>query len=306
METANRSAIVHLASGVGNIVLATPLLAALGEMNVTTDICLDADYPATSELLNDWSLVRNIYCSKSPTLSLYGYVLPAIPPYYWPRFRRVYESLPNIVRRPPDSLFYRNEQGYYLDFARAIGYTGRHTPVYRLPITPSEGYGVSSSTLVITPGCKTGEMAFKRWPYFAQLSERFGDVAVVGTSDDLRDAHCHSLRFPSHVRCFVDRLSLRQTAELLASAGAVVGNDSGLSHIAGAVGTPTLILFGPTPHRTLGPFPSNVHILRVGLPCEPCWFSNRFEACGQRIDCLSQLTVDFVERQLRSLLGISG
>ena len=53
--------LVHLASGVGNIVLATPLLAALAELDCTTDVCLDADYPETASLLEPWSVVRRVY-----------------------------------------------------------------------------------------------------------------------------------------------------------------------------------------------------------------------------------------------------
>jgi ADP-heptose:LPS heptosyltransferase len=92
------------------------------------------------------------------------------------------------------------------------------------------------------------------------------------------------------VRNLVGRLTLRQTASVLAAAGAVVANDSGLGHIAAAVGVPTVMLFGPTPDLALGRFPPNVMILRPDLACAPCWFSARFKACGGRIDCLNRLT----------------
>jgi ADP-heptose:LPS heptosyltransferase len=42
---------------------------------------------------------------------------------------------------------------------------------------------------------------------------------------------------------------------LIQSAGAVVANDSGPIHIAAAVGTPVLALFGPTPPEAYGPYP---------------------------------------------------
>ena len=73
------------------------------------------------------------------------------------------------------------------------------------------------------------------------------------------------MNFPAHVSSLVGQLSLRETAEVMASAGVVVGNDSGLSHIAAAVGTPTVMLFGPTPHESLGPMSPNVKMLRSGL-----------------------------------------
>jgi hypothetical protein len=152
--------------------------------------------------------------------------------------------------------------------------------------------------LVLAPGCKTGEMAAKRWPFFPELAERLDDVALVGTRDDLPGRP-----FPAHVRLLVDRLTLRQTAQVLASAGVVVGNDSGLSHVAGAVGTPTLMLFGPTSHQILGTLPPNVRVLRAGLACEPCWSGARFGACAGQVTCLAGLSVDVVERQLSELLS---
>jgi heptosyltransferase I len=82
----------------------------------------------------------------------------------------------------------------------------------------------------------------------------------------------------------------------------VVANDSGLAHVAAAVGTPTLMIFGPTPHATLSRLPSNVKVLRAGLPCEPCWFGGaRFRACDRRIECLGALSVAQVERETRAL-----
>jgi ADP-heptose:LPS heptosyltransferase len=296
-----RSALLHIASGIGNIVFATPLLVALSELEFTVDVKLDADYPSACEILQPWSIIRAI--RRQVDLGSYSYVIPAIPPFYWPRFARLYKNVQQAVRRPPDSLFYQNEQEFHLSFARELGYPRDRRPYYRLPISASSSEEVSSTTLVIAPGCKTGEMALKRWPFFPQLAERFPDVVIVGTNDDLRDAHNASFRFPAHVRSLVDRLSLRETAECLASAGVVVANDSGLAHVAGAVGAPTVILFGPTPDRTLGQFPENVCVLRAGLPCEPCWFGRRFQACNRRIDCLHEIGVDEVEWVVRRFLG---
>ena len=286
---ANLRVLVHLASGVGNIVLATPLLIALNEMGFEVDVRLDADYPPTTELLESWCVVRAVSAAAPRPARDYGHVAPAVPPFYWHRFAREYTGLRNRVARPPDALFYADEQAFYLGFAHALGYPRDRRPFYRLPIAPGERFGVSARTLVIAPGCKTGEMAAKRWPHFPELAERFADVAVVGTRDDL------PLRpFPAHCRWFVDRLTLRETAELLASAGVAVGNDSGLSHVAAATGTPTVMIFGPTDHGVLGLLPPNVRVLRRGLVCEPCWDGTRLEACAGRVDCLAELSVETV------------
>lgn len=303
-----QTVLVHLASGIGNIVLATPLLIALNHLKFIVDVLMHADYPQTADLLRDWSVVREVFATGSKEIIDRGYnfIIPAIPPFYWSRFAHFYTNVARIIRRPPDSLFYRDEQEYYLSFARALGYPIDCKPFYGLPISPSESFGVTGQTLVITSGCKTGEMAAKRWPHYPQLAERFGDVTIVGTADDLRGSDGKLFQFPQHARLFIDTLTLRETAELFAAAGAVVGNDSGLSHIAAAVGTPTVMLFGPTPHLSLGQLPPNAKVLRTGLVCEPCWFTQRFRACSRQIDCLRQITLETVEHELRILLGLSG
>ena len=295
------TALVHLASGIGNMVLATPLLIALGHMGFVVDLLTEADYPQTVDLFRNWSIIRGLHhCCVDER---YEYIIPAVPPFYSSRLARDYSRDARIVPRPPDWLFYQDEQEYYLDFARRLGYPAGKRPWYSLPIAAADSFGVGPRTLVLAPGCKTGEMAAKRWPYFPQLARAFEDVAIVGTADDMRDHSGSQFSFPPHVRVFVDTLTLRETAELLAAAGAAVGNDSGLCHIAGAVGTPTVMIFGPTPHLTLGRLPPNVRVIRAGLSCEACWFGSRFQECSARINCLRHVAVGTVEQELRSFLG---
>jgi ADP-heptose:LPS heptosyltransferase len=301
----SREVLVHIGAGIGNVVLATPLLAALHEMQFTIDVWLTGDYTQTADLLKHWSVVRTV--STDPRLNFrsrpYHHVLPAIPPFYWARYASKYSMPLPLVPRPGESLFYQDEQEFYLSFARRLGYPPDRRPLVRLPIPSSELPEIGLNTLVIAPGSKTGEMSAKRWPYYSELADQFDDVAVVGTADDLRSYDGRPLQFGSHVKTFVGRLSLRETAELLASAGTVVANDTGLAYVSAAVGTPTLILFGPTPHLTLGRLPPNVCVLRSGLTCEPCWFSHRFYTCAGRIDCLQLLSVSSVRDQVLDLLG---
>jgi ADP-heptose:LPS heptosyltransferase len=203
-------------------------------------------------------------------------------------------------------LFALDEQAFYLSFARALGYPADARPVPSLPIGARESETrAGAGTVVLAPGCKTGTMAAKRWPHFAALAARFDDVVVVGTGDDMRAFDGTPTRFPAHVRSFVDELTLRETAELMAAAAIVVGNDSGLSHVAAAVGVATLMLFGPTDHECLGPMPSNATVLRAGLPCEPCWKTAPLAACARRIDCLARLDVDRVESAVRAVMNVA-
>lgn len=295
----DRTVLVHLASGIGNIVMATPLLAVLARNGFVVDVHLNADYPGVEKLFDGWNAVRQSYAdATSLPLAGYAHLAVAVPPFYWPRFRRRYAGLG--VQRPPDALFYENEQAYYLQFARYLGCDVSCAPCYALPSYADRR--AAGTSVVLAPGSKPMEMTTKRWPFFAELAAAFDDVAVVGTKDDLLLSDGTSLQFPSHVRSFVGRLSLKETASVLARAAVVVANDCGLGHLAGALGVPTILLFGPTPDRTLGRLPANVKILRTGLQCEPCWFSHRFHACSRRIDCLQQLSVESVGRAVNDAI----
>src|SRR5262245_50874422 len=166
LESTSKCVLVHLASGIGNIILSTPLLVALGELGLTVDVALDADYRQAAMLLQPWSLVRTVHDSSRDAGLGYDFIVPAIPPFYWPRFAPAYRTKRNVVPRPPDSVFYENEQNYYLSFARRLGFPANRQPLCRLPIAPNNRFGVGPQTLVLAPGSKTGEMASKRWPWF--------------------------------------------------------------------------------------------------------------------------------------------
>jgi ADP-heptose:LPS heptosyltransferase len=299
-------ALVHLAAGIGNIVLATPLLQALNRLRIRAHLLINADYPGVGALFDGWSAVEEVV--SGPVAEVinarqYTLLIPALPPFYWDRFAAVYARDKRTLARPNPSVFYHDEQQFNMSFARRLGFNEDADPLPFLPIAPienSSSHAVSATTIVLAPGCKTGEMAHKRWPHYVELSRLFDDVAVVGTADDLYhpdSAFC----FPEHVRNFAGQLSLLETARLLATAGIVVGNDSGLSHVAAAVGTPTLMLFGPTLDRELGVLGAHVEILRSGLPCEPCWLGRRFGACEGRIDCLPLISAAQVAERIRRL-----
>lgn len=110
------------------------------------------------------------------------------------------------------------------------------------------------------------------------------------------------------------RTTMSQLGAVLGGCAAFVGNDSGVMHIAAAVGTPVVALFGPSNHRAWGPWdPSGRSvILSSNLPCLPCFYRGHElgtpEGCPNRT-CLQLITVeqvvDAVERAVRAPVGVS-
>lgn len=128
------------------------------------------------------------------------------------------------------------------------------------------------------PGCGGGRAAVvihagsgspkKNWPAdrFAALARRLRDecglraVFTVGEADAaVRDALAGALReFTA-----VSGRNLLEVASLLGACAGYVGNDSGITHMAAALGVPTVALFGPTDPAAWGPRGSNVLIIRA-------------------------------------------
>jgi heptosyltransferase-2 len=119
--------------------------------------------------------------------------------------------------------------------------------------------------------------ATKRWPLehwqvlARWLAGRGFEVVLVGGEEDrsLGSALSEGAKCP--VANATGLFGLQGTGALLRRAAAVVCGDTGVMHIATAVGTPVVALFGPTV-RQFGFFPytSHAEVMELGLPCRPC------------------------------------
>ena len=112
----------------------------------------------------------------------------------------------------------------------------------------------------------------KRWPYYRGLAERLAPtipVVLVGGADERALVAGWETK---GVASAVGELSIRAGAALIQRAEALITNDSAPLHIAGAVGTPVIALFGPTVATAgFGPRGPLDRVLGVsGLGCRPC------------------------------------
>ena len=94
-------------------------------------------------------------------------------------------------------------------------------------------------------------------------------------------------------------LPLTHLAAVLEKCTLYVGNDSGITHLAASVGTPTLALFGPTDFRIWGPRNEKVKSLSGIYPCSPC-SSKQMAECPYQA-CLTSLPIATVRKALFNL-----
>jgi heptosyltransferase II len=129
--------------------------------------------------------------------------------------------------------------------------------------------------IAVAPG---SAWATKRWPYYPALSTMLasrGWVAVVGGPGDqglASEIVSAAGRHRGRVIDATGRLTPLATAALLGRCVALVANDSAPQHLASAMGTPTLTIYGPTvPAFGFGPLAPRHEVAgHLGLTCRPC------------------------------------
>lgn len=113
----------------------------------------------------------------------------------------------------------------------------------------------------------------KRWPQYPALAELLdARVAIIGSSGDVSLASEILGALGARAMDCTGRLSLLASAELIGRASVLVTNDSAPLHLASAMGTPTVTLFGPTvPEFGFGPLAPEARVIgRTELACRPC------------------------------------
>ena len=96
--------------------------------------------------------------------------------------------------------------------------------------------------------------------------------------------------------------SLSDVVALTRRAAVVVTNDSGLMHIAAALGRRTVSVFGPTNPVQVGPYGQPEGVVRLDLACSPCNY-RRLSQCPNEHACMMDLTVEMVMERVRAAVG---
>jgi heptosyltransferase-2/heptosyltransferase-3 len=183
----------------------------------------------------------------------------------------------NVVAATFDASEQRHESEVYLDVVRSLGISA--PPI--LPcLAPHESSvaaarslltGVRWPFIAIHPGGAQNPgsaMPAKRWPTnrWIDVTRRMigagYDVVLTGGPGDrsLADTIATSCEVPND-RVMAGKIDLATSAAVAAQSALLIGGDTGMSHIAAAVGTPTVAIFGPTNPRRYRPLGPHVRVV---------------------------------------------
>ncbi len=293
-------ALYCIGGGLGNVLMCVPTIKALSELSGEPVDVWDRGLEQADDVkevleLQPW--VRKVV-KDEPDLAYYRYVAGS----YWAR-GPVFTPIESRVAEVDRAWRTQHEVECNFRAAKAVGYKGP-MPSGQLTTWPQVSANLSTGYVVAGIGC--AGFVSKSWPHWAECCKRLkaADVPLVflGTAKD--DQPWMSL----YGENLCGKTTIAQAAGILWAARYYIGIDNGLSHLAAAVRTPVLALYGPSSERKNRPWTTDCRILRADeYDCAPCWDHPRADKCryekqDQR-PCMVALSPEYVADQLLSLLN---
>lgn len=193
------------------------------------------------------------------------------------------QSLPEIIPEPALMANYQNGEV-------TLGKLGIESP--------------KGKVLGLCPGAEYGEA--KRWPveHYAQVANdaltKGWQVWLFGSEKDMPVTSQINKLTQNQCIDFGGRTKLGEAIDLMAKCNAVVSNDSGLMHVAAALGKPLAAIYGSSdPHHT-PPMSSVAEVLYQGLACSPCFQREcPLKAPSEHLACLQKIPPATVIKRLK-------
>jgi len=219
------------------------------------------------------------------------------------------EALPFLTHSVPYKVAHEVEQ----TMALAEALSGRQSyPMeleFRASMEDAEAAGVwlaeqglVGSFAVVHPGAGAPVKEWNAGKFAAVIAGLALPVVVTGSPGE--EALARAVAGPAGARLLVGA-PLGQVAAVLARASLAIGVDSGIMHLAAAVGTPTVRLFGPADASRFGPWgdPNLQRVVRSEPACVPC---NRLEFSPGELPlhpCMRSIPVEAVLAAAQPLLA---
>ncbi|QQS41470.1 MAG: lipopolysaccharide heptosyltransferase II [Acidobacteriota bacterium] len=209
----------------------------------------------------------------------------------------------------PDWRSEKHEVFYYLELARSAaeelgGKPAGSDPDVSIAVSETRreearrmlaSKGIDSSAPLIAFGAGSQNSLAKRWmpEKFAAvadaLSEELGSQAVLlGSKEDQASSAEVSNAMKSQAFDLTGETALAEAVAVVAESDIMISNDMGLAHVASAVGTPAVTVFGPTNHLTTAPWGGTV--VREPVECSPCMLRE----CPIDHRCMTRVTPEMV------------
>jgi ADP-heptose:LPS heptosyltransferase len=266
--------LVAAGGGIGNVVMATPAMAALRSMGYRVSAWLAPEAADAAGLLQEWDALDAVIAGPPPAPPDFDMVIHTV----WSRGRGTHrrELSPGAV-----DLTTTHEAEANMIPVRALGFAGPTPPPHVEHGAHAPGrFGLEAGGYcVLAAGCNPDPFwERKRWGGWdalaSELTGRGEPCVFLGAPRDARP--WMRARGPVDL---TGRTTMKQAAGIIAGARCLIGIDCGLAHVAAALGVPTLVMFGATSevkNRPLGP---RVRVMTRDCLCRPCQMRPEWDGC---------------------------
>ncbi len=213
--------------------------------------------------------------------------------------------LTNGVRKPSD-IKTRHQVHYYQEMLEGLGLQAGPDALelFLEPDAVQEAevlldralQGRAVPLIGLNPGAAYGPA--KRWPAakYGRLAAGLaaatdGLFLIFGTEADQDAAAEIAAAAGSNVLDLTGKTSLALALACIDRCNVFVTNDSGLMHVAAALNTPLVAIFGSTDHIATGPYSKQATVIRKSLDCSPCM---KTHCPKEHFNCMQQISVDEV------------
>lgn len=203
--------------------------------------------------------------------------------------------------------------GYYLEMVEALGFgtSGRD-----INIVPGNDYSQAAKKILtehnikgkdtligIAPGASYGPA--KMWfpERFAAVADRLADefsarIILFGSAGDRERTGLVQQHSENSMINLAGETTLKEVIGLISKCNLFISNDSGLMHLAGALGVPLVAIFGSTSPTTTSPAGERSVIIHKDVSCSPCLKKE----CPTDFRCMDLIKTDDVYNAVKKLL----
>jgi len=311
-------------NGLGNFIMMTPAIQALAEMyEAKVDIVLDDSWKdsrraSVIEFCEQWPLINDVIefenglDAKKYVRLFYSYHGEKSSAFNFFEKNAGYEGA--HINWRAEKL---HEVDFYMNDVFNLGYKG---PVPKQHCISGGGSGLGRVNYGHEEHLKIGfcngffagskwKWERKGWPHFPELAESLrkffdkGKLKIILFGKGKVEAEWADTIKAEGKTIFdiVDRTAIGGTIQVLRKCDLFITTDTGLMHLADAIGVPTIALFGPTVASKNGPYNREHRIARSPLQCAPCQGTHLFHSCEEN-RCMKELTAGMIMSVIREYI----
>ena len=295
------SILLGITQGIGNVIMATPLIKALASMNLTIDILEGGFNPGAEKVLIDMMDVE-IITEEQAKKRIYLLGLQTV----WPRvgiekYCAQVRNAGNILQAWRDGIM-AHEVEMNMSLAYTLGYKGEVPSLYCKYNECTNGSSdVKSVGIHICRKYNHQFYANRALHNPGELSYSLfqeGFIPVVIGHKNCVDEGWKKNFHTSTI--FLDGKELPETAAIIRNLDCMINEDSGIAHVTAAMNVPQIVIFGPTSDIKNRPWSNKAALIKKNLSCSPCQYTPNQTTCTRNV-CMN-ISPELIIEQVKMLI----